>query len=351
MKDAAKTMQKSGIRKAAILVASLDQAAADALLDRLDSEQAALVRQAVMAIDELDPREFQRVIDEFRRASPRALDRYDGGIELDGLPLARTRQEHLPSQDGAENPDSTDLHPADPTNDLEDDGEEADVVPFGFLHNAEDDDLAHLLGGERPQTAALVLSRLTSERAGAILACFAPAMQIEVVRRLVDLENTDPEVLREVEKSLETRLSRYFAARSERSAGPEAVAEILGACNQNARRRILDNLAASDSSLAEQFGRRPMHFEDLVQFDDARLSAILHAVEPEVVEAALLGAAPAILERFLRCVDPEESRRLNHNLSHPEPICLSEIEDARRQIAALAERMSSIAPEKTAIAA
>ncbi len=44
------SLDNAGVRKAAILVASLDQSAADALLDRLDPEQADLVRQAVMAL-------------------------------------------------------------------------------------------------------------------------------------------------------------------------------------------------------------------------------------------------------------------------------------------------------------
>jgi flagellar motor switch protein FliG len=350
MDAATTTLHDAGIRKAAILVASLDQAAADALLDQLSSEQAALVRRTVMAIDEIDPREMQRVIDEFRRIGPLVPDRSPAGIELDRLPAPEPNHTSTFSPDQAEMPSSSDFKETEPTNRMEED-EEADASPFGFLHNAEDEDLANLLGGERPQTAALVLSHLPSDRSGGILACFAPAMQIEVVRRLVDLENADPEVLREVEKSLETRLSRYFAARNERSAGPEAVSEILRACDHQSRRRILDNIAASDASLAERFGRRPINFEDLARFDDATLSAIVQATEPEVVQAALLGAAPAVFERFLRCVDPEESRRLRRCLNHPAPIRLSDVEDARSQIAALAERMSCIAPERSAFAA
>ena len=70
-----------------------------------------------------------------------------------------------------------------------------------------------------------------------------------------------------------------------------------------------------------------------------------------MIQAALLGATPARLDRFLRCVEPEESLRLRQSLSHPEPIRLSEVEEARHEIAALAERMSRAAAEKTAFAA
>jgi flagellar motor switch protein FliG len=342
--------REAGIRKAAILVASLDQAAADALLDCLSPEQSAQVRQAVMTLDEIGPEELDQVIGEFRRIGPLIPGESPAGIELDGLTPPKIACENASIGETSQSSDSLDFD-AEKSLDGFDEVGESDAEPFGFLHCAEDEDLARLLGSERPQTAALVLSRLPSDRAGRILECFAPAMQVEVVRRLTDLENADPEVLREVEKSLETRLSRYFAAKNERSAGPEAVAEILGACDPKSRRRILDNIASSDTPLAERFGRRPIRFEDLARLDDATLAAILQAAEPEVVQAAMLGTPPALFKRFLRCVDPEESRRLRRCLSHPDPIRLSDVEDSMRQLAALAERMSCIIPERSAIAA
>ena len=166
--------------------------------------------------------------------------------------------------------------------------------PFDFLRDAGEEKLAQLLCSERPQTIALVLSHLPAERAGEVLARFAPALQVEVVRRLVDLENTDPEVLREVERALEARLSRQFAIRRRRAAGPEAVARILAACDDRVVGNILDNLAAHDRPLAEQLGCRPIAFDDLIEFDDAALLAVFQAAEPEVAQAALLGAPPEI---------------------------------------------------------
>ena len=78
------SLDNAGVRKAAILVASLDPAAADALLDRLDPARANLVRQAVMVLDEIETGERQRVLDEFRRIGPMVPDKSPPGIELDG---------------------------------------------------------------------------------------------------------------------------------------------------------------------------------------------------------------------------------------------------------------------------
>src|SRR5271166_5483212 len=76
-------LNNDGLRKAAILVASLDTAAADAVLDQLAPEQARQVREIVVELEDIDQTERRRVIDEFfRRESPAPLD--DAGVELDG---------------------------------------------------------------------------------------------------------------------------------------------------------------------------------------------------------------------------------------------------------------------------
>jgi flagellar motor switch protein FliG len=186
----------------------------------------------------------------------------------------------------------------------------------------------------------LVLSHLPPEQGGEVLARLAPAMQIEVVRRLVNLEDADLQTVREVERALESRLSQQSDQRRRRAAGPESAAKILAACDGQLRGRILDNLAVDDQPLAERLGHRAIGFEDLVRCDAATLRAVLAAAGPEVVQAALLGAAPTVLARLLSCLPAKEAKSLRRKLAHPDPIRLSEVEDARQRIAALAQQLS-----------
>jgi flagellar motor switch protein FliG len=341
------SMHESGIRKAAILVASLDQAATDLLLDQLGPACAELVREAVMALDEIDPEEQRRIVEEFRRIGPMVPDQSPAGIELDQLTVGQTFSCAQERAEMAVTPDTDDALQSHNTADTE----QQSSQPFGFLHGAEEGKLLQLLGSERPQTIALVLSHLPPQRAGEVLALFAPPLQVEVVRRLVDLEDTDPETLRHVEEALEARLSRQFAMERARSAGPDAVARILASCNSRVVVGILDNLATYDRPLAERFGRRSLRFDDLVQLDDATLLATFRTAEAEVAQAALLGAPPQLVERVLRRMRPEESKNLQRKLDYPGPIRLSDIEDARQQIALLAERALRGAPRKVALAA
>jgi flagellar motor switch protein FliG len=321
--DSTGTSDDAGIRKAAVFVASLDATAADALLDRLGPQQAELVRQAMTELHEIDADEQGRVIEEFRRIEPLVPESSPAGIELDLLELSPLNRPASSATEEARN------SPAE------------ESAPFDFLRETADKSLVQLLGGERAPTVAMVLAHLPPERAGDLLASLPPALQTEVLRRLVDLENTDSETVREVEQALEARLVRQFAVERRREAGPEAACRILAFCEPETRGQILDLLAAENQDLAVRLGRRPpIDFDDLANLGDDALRTVLRAAETEVLSAALLGAPPALLRRFLQCVAPRKAKKLEARLAHLDPIRLSDVEEARRRIAALAQHLS-----------
>ena len=78
--------------------------------------------------------------------------------------------------------------------------------PFQFLQDIEPETLVPFVEREHPQTIALVLSHLPPGRAGHVLARLPASTQAEVIRRMVDLEETDPQVVRDVERAVEVWL-------------------------------------------------------------------------------------------------------------------------------------------------
>ncbi|MCX7426546.1 MAG: hypothetical protein NTW96_13100 [Planctomycetia bacterium] len=355
--------QQTGFRKAAILVAALDRAAADEVLDRMGPDQAQRVRQTILELGPVDPEEQRHIVDEFLRVGP-MVPRQPSGIELDGH-LARRladgsyREAEAPGAPGGGEP----------------------ARPFRFLRQAQCDQIARLLVGERPQTIALVLSHLAEEQAGRVLVLLAPAMQVEVVRRLVDLQETDPEVLREVERALQSRLAQRVPMQRRRVAGASAVSGILRASEKSVGRRILDNLAAHDERLAEQFASEapygrglsrfsprdgsgaadsrfrgengtvplasalasgdPLTFDDLIELSDPALTTVIDASEPELLALALVGAPAAVIERMLRPLPRHEARSVRQGLENLVPTRLSDVEAARRQLAEVARELAT----------
>ncbi len=321
-------LPSDGIRKAAILANSLDQAAADAMLESLEPEQAMQVRQCMVELDQIDPKEQRRVIDEFRRIGPMVPKKCPPGIELDDR-LARTLS--FPGR-------SPSSPPAEPTGRPPADSPR--TLPFRFLQETEADKLAGILGAERPQTIALVLSHLPAQQAGDVLARLPGSLQAEVVHCLIDLEETDPGILVDVERALQSRLCQQVPMQRRRVAGIKAVAGILDASRGRVSARILDNLAAHDRALADQFGPPPVAFEDLIRLNDTTLGTIFQAADPQLALTALIGAAPDLVDRILRHFPSAESETVRRRLDHPGPIRLSDMEEARRRIAELARRLA-----------
>jgi len=314
--------KNDGLRKAAILVSSLDRRAADLVLEQIDPAAARLVRQAVLEMERIDEKEQERVIEEFCRRGPAARESFPAGIELDGSlagKLARPAAAPATEQTG----------PSVPA-----------APPFRFLRDAEAEKLVKVLATERPQVIALVLSHLSPEQAGKVLVRLPPALQVDVVRRLMDLEETAPDILREVERGLQTRLSEQVRMQRRRVAGLAAVAGILGSAEQPVSMQILENLAAYDRPLADRLCPRRFEFADLLELDDGTLVAVLEAADAELLVLALVGAAPEWIDRLVKHLPEGEARAIRHRLDHFGPIRLSDVEEARAELAGLARRLA-----------
>src|SRR4051812_34456966 len=72
----------SSLRKAAILVSSLDTRSADALLDQMGETQAARVRQAIMQLGEVNSAEQDQIIGQFLSSRNTADPDADVALEL-----------------------------------------------------------------------------------------------------------------------------------------------------------------------------------------------------------------------------------------------------------------------------
>jgi flagellar motor switch protein FliG len=306
----------NGIRKAAILVSALSPAAAERLLAQMQSGQAEEVRRVQGALGPVDAEEQRAVIEEFFNLAPGLP-----GVEIDES-LARKIARKKGSS-SAEPPESS--GPKSP--------------PFRFLQQAEDEKLVKILGSERPQTIALVLSHLPPEQAGAVLVRFAPAAQVEIIRRLVDLEETHPEILREVGRALEVRLSEQVRMQRRRVAGLAAVEGILEASGSQVSAKIFENLTVLDRSLADKLGPERPEFSELIYQDDQTLAALLTAAGRELWMLALVGAPPALLQRVLRRLPAAEAEAFRHHLDHLGPTRLSDVEESRRRIEDLARQL------------
>jgi flagellar motor switch protein FliG len=332
-------LKQNGIRKAAILVSALSPAAARRLLAQMLPPQAEEVRRVQSELGPVDTSEQRSVIEEFFHLSPEPGVEVDESLARkiadgnDGFEKDLPGRTPLAPREGVRTP----LAPREGVRHAE--RGEPKTPPFRFLQQAEDEKLAKLLGSERPQTVALVLSHLPPEQAGAVLVRFPPAAQVEIIRRLVDLEETHPEILREVGQALEVRLSEQVHMQRRRVAGLAAVEGILAAAGSQASTQIFENLAALDHSLADKLGPERLEFSELVYQDDQTLATLLTAAGRELWMLALVGAPPALVQRVFERLPAAEAEAFRYHLDHLGPTRLSDVEESRRRIEDLTRRL------------
>jgi flagellar motor switch protein FliG len=330
--------RQANLRKAAVLVASLDRATAARLLEQMSAEQAQRVRQMIDDMGPLDPLEQKEVIEEFFRIGPMVPDRQPAGIELDSSLAKRL----------AMNPDVADEVPQEHYSAQRTSRPPVKQPPFRFLNDAPSDVLANCLEREHPQTIAVVISHLLPERAAEVLASLPANLQTDVVRRLVNLDEADPEILREVEQSLESWLAEHVRGDRRRSAGMVALSNILQASEQRTQQEILANLARHDRQLAGHLrmkqipgkaAPRRWTFEDVAELDNAALVTLLHRSDAETVVLSLAGAKDELIDRVVHQLPFGEGKTLRYALDNLGPTRLSDVERAQQNLADLASHL------------
>lgn len=332
------------IRKAAILVASVDGRTAEALLAQMGAAEAASVRRAAAALDDIQDAERDMVLSEFRELTGAAAAA--PGSAAPRSPRG-TRRRFLPNVPPAGidlcGPQA-DLFANSTAEDAAHSGSTSPGLPW--LRQAGSETLAGFLSCEQPQTVAVVFMRLAPQQAAEVLRRLPDALQTEVVERLATTDQADPQVLRDVEQGLETWLSEQLQ-RIRPTAGISTAARLLEASSYDLRQTVLANLARRDASLARRLSGSPLRpatgpriagptFDDLLQADDATLSAVIAAADRHVATLALAGASENVLRRLERRLTGSDWSLLRSSVENLGPTRLSDVEAAQQQLVTLA---------------
>jgi flagellar motor switch protein FliG len=354
----------TNLRKAAILIRSLDADTAAKLLGQLSPAEAKSLRLAIQALGPVEADERADVAAEFRRVSPVTAEDPRAGVELD-----------LSSGGSA-------------VNDVAMPARQSTTKPFDFLEHARIESLVPYLAREQSQTIAVVLSYLAPDRAALVLAALPARLQSETIERLSAQGDTDPAALHVLERELAAWLSRQQSTRTRAVRRTDTVAAILAAADESTRGSILTNLAKHNRELAEEVSPRmtvkpqentpnvaarspqPPHlaaiesihtpariaaavptsptqrprikFDDLARLDQAALAAVLRTVESEVLVLALVGADEELIDRIATQMPRPIAKTFRQRLRQMGPTRLRDVAAAQQDVAEVAAKILQI---------
>lgn len=316
------------LRSAAVLVASLDRKRAERLLEQLGPEMATQVRQAVLELKDIDPREQQAALDALMRAGRKSV-RDNRGVELAGSLAHQLGSSATMSQ-----------APAPPVQSPHNNSDSASVS-FEFLRDTRPERLVPLLLEEHPQTIALVLGHLPPDRAVQCLDQLPSGLQADVIRRLARQGQANSEMVREVAAGLHARISQYATEDTADEAGMRIISRMLAAGDRRQRRSILSHLGDTHTRVSRDLVPQKLRFVDLQLLDDVNLGRLLDEAGPRLMGLALIGVESEFTERVLAYYSPLVARELRNRLHHLEPLRLSDVEAAQQELLDIAESLES----------
>ena len=131
---------------------------------------------------------------------------------------------------------------------------------------------------EHPQTIALILSYVKPDQAALILANLPREIQIDVAERISNMDRTSPEVIKEVERTLENKFSSIVNLDLAEIGGIKHMAELLNSVDRATEKYILEEMAKKDPKLSEEIRKRMFVFEDIVMLDSVSIQRFLRDV-------------------------------------------------------------------------
>jgi len=311
----------TGLTKAAVLLLSIDQQAAASILRELDTRTVEEVTRELASLGDVPVTIRNKVLNEFYAQAAAQAWVNEGGLDYARNLLGKS------------------LDPKEADRILQQISQQVRKTPFAFLQKAETENLLTFIQDEHPQTIALIVSHLPFHKASEILAGLAGPKQIEVVKRVANMEQTNPEVIAEVERGLEARLSNLLTQSFEKIGGVETVAEVLNLVDRSTEKGIMEGLEAEAPELVEQIRRLMFVFEDIKLVDDKGIQAVLKEVENDELSLALKTASEGLKEKIFSNMSARAAAMIKEDMEYMGPVRVSDVESAQQRIVDVVRRL------------
>ncbi len=315
------SVELTGMRKAAMLLVAFPPEISSKIMRRMTAELVEEISREIASLGNVAAEEKKTIINEFYQLIVARQFAESGGLAYARKLLERTlpRNEAQRIIAGIEH--------------------QLYKQPFSFLQKTETENLLTFIQDEHPQTIALVLSHLPTSKASDILVGLSNEKQIEVVTRIANMDQTSPEVIKEVERGLENRLSGVMSERFQRAGGVQAVAEILNLAGRGTEKVIFEGLEQENPDLVDEIRRLMFVFEDILRINDRGIQSVLKEVDNEELALALRTASDDLKDKILGNMSQRAAELIKEEMEFMGPVRVSDVEQAQQKIVDIVRRL------------
>lgn len=204
--------------------------------------------------------------------------------------------------------------------------------PFQFFNDADPVQLATSFQNENPQLIALILAYLKPEHSAKVLNCLPPTVQHKVSLKIAQMETTNPEIITEIEKIVESKFSNVIIQDFSKAGGTEALASILNRTDRMTEKNVIEMLEEETPQLAEDVRSLMFVFEDIVNLEDRSIQRFLREVETKDLALSLKGARDDVKDKILRNMSERAQAILLEDIEFMGPVRAREVQEIQSKI-------------------
>jgi len=205
--------------------------------------------------------------------------------------------------------------------------------PFDFIRKADASQILNFIQHEHPQIIALILAYLRPSQAAQVITDLPPEKQADVARRIATMDRTSPDVIKEVEKALEKKLSSLMMEDYTDVGGVDSVVEILNAVDRSTEKNIMEALENEDIELSEEIKRKMFVFEDIVQLDGRSIQAVLRqGIDNRDLAISLKGASAEVQNIIFANTSKRMAAMIREEMDFLGPVRKSDVDEAQQKI-------------------
>ena len=206
------------------------------------------------------------------------------------------------------------------------------VRPFDFLRKTDPSQLMNFIQNEHPQTIALIMAYLEPDQAATVLSSLPPDQQADVAKRIAVMDRTSPDVIREVERVLERKLSSLVTQDFTSAGGVKSIVEVLNRVDRTTEKSIIENLEVDNPELAEDIKRLMFVFEDIVMLDDRSLQLVLRQVDTKDLSLALKATPKEVADKVYKNMSSRAADMLKEEIEFMGPVKIRDVEEAQQKV-------------------
>ncbi len=306
----------SGRRKAAALLITLGRERSADVLRHLNDEDIERLTWEIAAMGELQPDQRRDVVADFQEAAMAgdviSLGGLDFASEVLRMAVGEDKAAELMDRLSASSP----------------------KVPFGFLRHLNVQQLGNFLGGEHPQTIALLTSFLSPDKAAQVLSSLDSELAAEVAQRIATMDRASPEIVEEVESVLRRKLSAVLQPTRQTQAvgGIDVLVNLLKQSSRMTEKTIVEALEQNEPELADEIKKRMFVFENVGLLDDRSIQRILREVDVRDLSLSLKATPGAVRDKIMKNMSSRAAAMMREDMEASGPVRLRQVEEAQSRI-------------------